>query len=133
MDDYFSRSFEQLLARSAGTFNFRFILQPIAASIIAIRAGIRDAKENRPPYLWTLLFERGSRRSLMRSAWSDTANVFVIAVMLDVVYQLIEFHWIYPLQAIIIAVALAIVPYVFLRGPVSRITKIVRGPEENRR
>jgi len=40
-----------------------------------------------------------------------------------VIYQLIEVRWVYVLDILITAVLLAIVPYLFLRGPVNRIAQ----------
>ena len=45
----------------------------------------------------------------------------VMAVVLDFVYQLIVFRRIYPVEAIDVALLLAIAPYFVLRGPVNRI------------
>jgi hypothetical protein len=50
--------------------------------------------------------------------------VFILAVVLDVVYQLIEHRWVvYPGEAVLVAIILAIVPYLLLRGPVNRIAR----------
>jgi hypothetical protein len=40
-----------------------------------------------------------------------------------VVYQLIEFHWVYPGETLIVAIVLAIIPYFLLRGPINRFVK----------
>jgi len=50
----------------------------------------------------------------------DVGKLFVMAVVLDCVYQVIEIRWIYPLQALIVGFLLAIVPYILIRGPVNR-------------
>jgi hypothetical protein len=47
--------------------------------------------------------------------------VFLMAVLLDGVYQVIVFRWIYLVQAAIVAVLLALVPYGMIRGPVNRL------------
>jgi hypothetical protein len=121
MDDALSRAWNQLLARPSGLFQFRFILQPLLAVIIAVRAGTRDASSLNSPYLSGLLFEPTKRRLLFRSMLSDIGKLFIMAVVLDCVYQIVEIHWIYPLQALIVGLVLAIVPYIVIRGPVTRI------------
>jgi hypothetical protein len=121
MDEFFSRAFDQLVGRSAGPLHFRFILQPAVATILAIRAGLKDATAHRPPYLWTALFQPKNRQALMRDAWKDVGKVFSIACLLDIIYQVVVFRWIHPLQAVIVGFALAIVPYMLVRGPVNRI------------
>jgi len=39
------------------------------------------------------------------------------------VYQWILFRWIYPIEAMVVAVILAIVPYLALRGVVNRVAR----------
>jgi hypothetical protein len=51
------------------------------------------------------------------------AKVFIMAVVIDFIYQLIVFRWFYPGQAVIVAVVLAIVPFLLIRGPVNRIVR----------
>lgn len=48
-------------------------------------------------------------------------KIFVVALVMDTVYQLIVFHWIYATEAIVTAVILALVPYILLRGPINRL------------
>ena len=44
-----------------------------------------------------------------------------MALILDTLYQLIQLRWIHPLQAVTVAFTLAFLPYLLLRGPVTRI------------
>jgi hypothetical protein len=99
---------------------FRLVLQPLMASVLAIGAGLRDAREGRSPYLWTVLIDPSQRASLLREGWKSIARVFVLAVVMDVVYQLIVLRWIYPGETLIVAIFLSIIPYVLLRGPINR-------------
>ena len=123
MDEALSRAWSQLLARPNGTFQFRFVLQPLIAVIIAIRAGTKDARTHTSPFLWRLWTQRAERRLLVRSMLKDVGRLFIMAVALDCIYQIIEVHWIYPLQALIVGFFLAIVPYAAVRGPVARIVR----------
>jgi hypothetical protein len=50
-------------------------------------------------------------------------KVFVMAVILDCVYQWLVFRWVYPVEAMFTAVILAIVPYVLLRGVINRLAR----------
>jgi hypothetical protein len=56
---------------------------------------------------------------------------FLVAAILDAIYQLIIHKFIYPLELLFTATLLALVPYFILRGPVNRITRrfIGRGTE----
>lgn len=99
---------------------FRFICQPLVAIIFAIRAGWKDAQQGRPAFFWTVVGDSTQRRSLLRELWKDVGKLFLVAVALDVVYQIIVLHWIYPIQTLIVATVLAIVPYLVVRGLTNR-------------
>jgi hypothetical protein len=42
--------------------------------------------------------------------------------VLDVVYQVMQQHFVYPIEAMLVAFVLAILPYMLLRGLVTRLT-----------
>jgi hypothetical protein len=121
MDDILSRAWDQLLARPTGPFQFRFILQPLMAVILGIRAGVKDARTNHSPYFQRMRTEKSERAALIRAGLKDIGRLFLLAVVLDCIYQVVEIRWIYPLQAVIVGVVLAIIPYVGVRGPANRL------------
>ena len=121
MDQFVSRAWEQLVGRLDGPMFFRFVLQPIVATVLAVRAGLADARAHRAPYLWTVATDREARGRLVRDGFKDVGGVFVFAILLDLVYQLMVFGWIFPVQSLLVAVTLALVPYVLVRGPVTRL------------
>ena len=123
MADLWHRFWDELIGRADGPLTLRLFLQPTMAAFFAIRSGIRDGREGRPPYLATLIRDPANRGGLLREAWKDVGKVFVIAMVLDVVYQLIEIHTVRPLQILIVPIFLAIVPYLILRGPASRLSR----------
>ena len=111
---------EELLGRSSGPLHFRLILQPIVAAFLAFKAGRRDATTGEPAFLWDLLTRPEDRSRLLRSAWMDIGKIFTVALVLDTIYQLIVFRTVHIVQTLIVGVVLAILPYVLLRGPVTR-------------
>ncbi len=117
------RVITQLFARLDGPLHFRFIMQPLMAAILATIDGVKDGKAGRPAYLWDILSTAPDRKALLREGWKRISRVFLLAVVLDVIYQLIEFHWIYPGETLIVAIVLAIIPYFLLRGPINRFVK----------
>lgn len=123
MEEILLRLWTNLLVRFRGPMTFRLILQPTLASLLAIRAGFNDEREGRPPYLWTILTDRFQRWTLIREGWRSTARVFGLAVISDFIHQWIFQKWIYPGEALIVALILAVVPYLILRGPVNRIAR----------
>ena len=112
-----------LVGRTEGPLKMRLILQPTVAILLAIRAGLKDARAGRPPYFWAMLSHPDLRRELIRQGWKDVGKVFIIATIFDCAYQWLVSRSIHPLEALKIAVLLAIVPYVLLRGPVMRIAQ----------
>jgi hypothetical protein len=128
MDEILTRIWENLGGRIGGPLKFRLLLQPLVVSVLAIRAGIQDARAGRPAYFWTVLSDSRSRSSLLREGWKSIVKVFTLAFVIDVVYQLIVERWVYPLESLIVAVVLAIIPYLLLRGPVTRIARAMRQP-----
>jgi hypothetical protein len=123
MDDTFARMFTDLFARIDGPLHFRFFLQPAMAIFFATRDGIRDARTGQPAYFWALFTDSENRRDLVRNGWKSISKVFTIAVVLDLIYQLIVLRWFYPVETLLIAVLLALVPYILFRGPVNRLAR----------
>jgi hypothetical protein len=115
------RVWSNFVARPSGPFGFRFFVQPMMAIFLAVRAGLRDGREGKPPFLWYLSTDPTHRRELVRSAWKDIGRLFLLALFLDLVIELIMFKWVYPGESLTIAFVLACVPYVLVRGPVNRL------------
>jgi len=120
---FLHRTVEQLLGRASGPMHFRLVLQPIMAAIFAIRSGLKDAREGQPAYFWDLLTNPAERRRALQSGWKDIGKIFILAIVLDAVYQFIELHAFHVGQTLIVAVVLAIVPYLLIRGPVTRLAR----------
>src|SRR3954468_8201989 len=123
MHDVVMRVYENLGVRLHGPLTLRLVLQPLTATFLAVRAGLKDARGYRPAYFWALLTDPANRRARMGAGWKDIARVFPLAVALDVVFQLLRFGTLYPLEALLVAVILAVVPYTLLRGPVNRLAR----------
>ena len=123
MDDVLTRVWENLVGRTSGPMNFRLFVQPTVAAIIAILAGLKDAKEGRPAFLWAAFTNPNYRPELLRQGWKGVSKVFILAIILDAIYQLIVHRGVYVGETLITATLLAIVPYVLIRGPVNRVAR----------
>lgn len=123
MDHMWTRVWTQLLARVSGPLKFRLLLQPAMSCFLAIRFGLKDAKQGNPPYFWSLLWDRGHRLYMVKEGWKSIGKVFLLALALDVIYQIIVLRFVYPGEAIIVAIVLAIVPYLVVRGLVTRVAR----------
>jgi len=118
-----ARIWHNMLDRPGGPFVFRFVLQPIMATAAALRAGIHDARIGRTPFLWTVLTDPSQRRGRLDEALIATSRIVLLGLAIDTIYQFIEFDSFHPAEAVIIALLLGVVPYLVLRGLVTRIAR----------
>jgi hypothetical protein len=56
-------------------------------------------------------------------AFRDIVKVIIVAIAIDLIYQIIVVRWFYPLEALMVAVAVAIVPYGLVRGFTNRLSR----------
>lgn len=123
MEEVLTRIMENLIGRVHGPLTFRLILQPAMAILYAILDGRKDARAGKAPYFWALFTNPGHRRDMLREGWKSVSKVFILALIIDAVYQYIVQRWIYPGEMVLVAILLAIVPYLALRGPVNRLLR----------
>ena len=123
MEERLRQLLPDLLGRLNGPFTFRLVLQPLSAALIALRSGLRDARSGRPAYGWAVISNPAERRELLKEGWRELSRVFIIAVIVDLIYELVVFGQIYPGQSLIVATVLALLPYPLLRGVVNRIIR----------
>ena len=123
MDDTWLRIVDDMAGRVSGPMRFRLLLQPTMAAIFAITSGLKDAKAGKSPYFWGLLTDPGHRIERIKDGWTSVGKIFVLAMVLDVAYQIIVSRFVYVGEVIIVAFLLAIVPYVLLRGFVTRLAR----------
>ena len=115
---------DQLVGRLSGPLNFRLVVMPTVVTLLALRADWKDAREGRPAFLGAFIADPVERRRLLQLAVKDIARVFLMAIVLDTAYQTIVFRWVYPGQLLLVAVVCAIVPYVLVRGPITRTVRL---------
>lgn len=128
-----TKGWSELLARETGALHFRFVLQPLMATFFAVRSGLRDAREGRPAFFWTLALDAPQRRALLRQLWRDVGKLFLVAIALDAVYQVLVLHTFHPIQALIVAAVLAVAPYLVFRGLANRIARWIRPASQQRK
>lgn len=121
MDALWQRFVEHFVNRLDGPLHFRFIVQPLMAVIFATLDGLKDAKAGRPAYGWAVFTSAQHRKELLKDGWKHFGKIFILAILLDVIYQVKVHHAFYPMETLLTALVLAVVPYVLLRGPVNRI------------
>jgi hypothetical protein len=120
-----SRGVEQLLGRAGGPLHLRLVIMPTVVTILAIRAGLKDAREGQPAFLWGIIAHPAERRRRLLAGWKDITRIFIVAIVMDTVYQLVVLQAFYVVQTLIVAVACAMVPYVLFRGPTTRLARVL--------
>jgi hypothetical protein len=126
MLEMFTRGIENLAGRNSGPLHLRLFLQPLMATILAIRGGWADAWEGQPIFFWTIMREPKRTAAMFRNLWHIAGKVFLVAVVLDVIYQIIVLHWVYPIETLIVATVLALIPCMIVRGVGNRIVTLMR-------
>jgi hypothetical protein len=132
MEEAIARGWMNLFARLDGPMHFRFIVQPAIAVLLAVRAGIRDARACRRPFLASS-WRREHARERMRQGWIDVGKPFIAAVVVDAVYQTWVHRGIFLLELLATATLLALVPYGLVRGPAGRIAHAFIALRQRRR
>ena len=121
--DLLQRLWTELVARPSGPMAFRFILQPVMGAIFAIRDGMKDAREDRSPYFWTVLHDPAQRRPRLREGFAAMSRVIGLGVIREAIYQWREIGAFRPLEMALVVLLLAFVPYLLIRGPAARIAR----------
>jgi hypothetical protein len=127
----FSREFlTDIPKRLVGPGRFRFLLQPLIATVLGIRAGRADARAARPAYLWGLLFEPSLRRELLSSGFRSVANLVLMGILMDSVFQWLILGASYPGAALVVGPTLIATPYASARALTNRLTPAARHATE---
>lgn len=123
IQEILSRIWTDIGDRPDGPLALRFYLQPAVATKLAVRDGLKDARGERTPYFWAILFHPEQRADRLREGLKAVGKVMILAIVLDVVYQWKVLDTFYPGEALIVAFLLAYVRYLLIRGPVARVAR----------
>jgi hypothetical protein len=132
VEEWLMSHWEELMGRPSGPLFVCLVLQPMVAAVLAIRAGRTDAREGRPAFLWGFVRQPENRRILLLDACRGIGKLFLVGVELDIVYQLIVLHGLRPVQSLIVATVLAVIPYLVVRGLTNRALTLWRGMGRHR-
>ena len=61
---------------------------------------------------------------LLQEGRRGAMTPFLVAIVLDYIYQLMTMRVVYPLELLFTATLLALVPYALLRGPFNRFARL---------
>ena len=94
--------------------------------------GSRTPGSGRRPYFWTIVTDPAKRAARLNEGLISTARVLLLGLCMDLIYQYIAFDTFHPAEAVIVAILLAFVPYLLLRGPIARIARWWLGDESRK-
>ena len=126
MDLDFVRFWTDMIGRLDGPLHFRLIVQPAMAVFFGVRDGLRFAREGRSFLLWGGPKDPAERWAQFRLGWRSIGKVFLLAIVLDVINQIWVLHWVYVPQLLFVAVVVAVLPYLLVRGAVNLVATIRR-------
>ena len=87
-----ARIAQNLFERPGGPLVFRFFLQPTMAAIAAWRDGVNDARTGRTPFFAGALTDPAQRTVRLNEALVATARIILLGLVMDGIYQAIEFN-----------------------------------------
>jgi hypothetical protein len=104
-----------------GRVQIRLFLQPLAAIILGVRFGIKDAKRGDAPFFQALLQQRGERGHLLGKAVRDAILPLIVAFVIDSILQHMINGRIRPLASVVVGGLLVFLPFVIVRAITNRI------------
>jgi hypothetical protein len=104
-----------------GAFQFRLILQPLAAVILGVRFGIKDAKRGDMPFLKALVQGEGGRGVMLARAAREALVPLIVAFVIDSILQRLINGHVRPLVAVIVGGLLVFLPFLIVRALTNRI------------
>lgn len=81
------RIVQDLFARSDGA-SFPVYRSAVDGTIFAVIGGVRDARAGKPAYFWAWLSTPEHWKELVKEGWKAVGKIFILAIILDVIYQL---------------------------------------------
>jgi len=90
------------------------------ATIAAVIGSEKNARLGGAPFLQAMFTSPAERSGRLDEAVVDTSRIMLLGLIMDSIYQYIEFDSFHPCEAVIIMLLLAFLPSVLLRGPIPR-------------
>jgi len=109
------RFWTDIVGRTDGPMTFRFFLQPVMAFLAALQDGIRDARLGHKSFFWTAIWDPSQPAGRLREGLVATARIMLLGIGMDVIYQHMVFQTFYPVEALLMALLLAVIPYFIFR------------------
>jgi hypothetical protein len=93
------------------------------ARIFATCDDIKNASTGRSPCFRTITTRPAKRGVRLREGFAATWKIIAMAPLIGTFYQFVEFATFYPGESTIVAILVAIIPYLLIGGPTVRIAR----------
>jgi hypothetical protein len=117
------RFWSDVFGRMHGPMTLRFYSQPTLAFVAALKDGVKDARLGHKAFFWTALWDPTQPRGRLRQGLMSTSQMALIGFAMDVVYQFKVFDRFYPVEAVMMVLLLAVIPYFVLRWIVEQVAR----------
>lgn len=117
------RFWSDIFGRLHGPMTLRFFMQPTLALVAALADGINDVRNGHRSFFWSALWDPTDERGRLRQGMTSTARTALIGFGLDTIYQFKVFDRFYPVEAVLMVIMLAIVPYFIFRWIVEHVAR----------
>jgi hypothetical protein len=117
------RFWTDVFGRLHGPMTLRFYLQPTLALVAALKDGIKDVRSGHKAFFWTALRDPTQRSGRLREGLASTSQMALIGLAMDLIYQFRVFDRFHPVEAVMMVLLLAVIPYFVLRWIVERVAR----------
>jgi len=121
--DVHRRFWADIADRLHGPMTFRFYLQPAMALLAATPDGIRDARAGHKAFFWSALWDSTATTGRLKEGIASVARVILLGLSMDVIYQLKVLDQFYPVEAVMMAILLAVLPYFIFRWIIEHVAR----------
>lgn len=126
MDLMSGNYFHDIFQGLHGPGKFRFFIQPLIAILLGLRDGKMDFSTGGPPYFIHLFLEPHNSTMLMRNGAAHIIKPFLLAWLMDTLFQIMILGRWNPFQAVVVGLLLVAFPYIISRGLYNRLLRRIR-------
>jgi hypothetical protein len=117
------RFWSDIFGRLSGPMTLRFYLQPTLAFVAALKDGIKDARLGHKAFFWSTYSDPTLQRGRLREGLMATSQMVLVGLAIDTIYQFRMFDRFYPVEAVLMVLMLAVIPYFVFRWVIEHIAR----------
>src|SRR5262245_50599032 len=117
------RFWADVFGRLHGPMTLRFYLQPTLAFVTAVKDGVKDARFGHKAFFWAALWDPTEPRGRLREGLMSTSQMMLMGLAMDTIYQFKVFDQFHPVEAVLMVLLLAVIPYFLFRWLVEHVAR----------